>query len=152
VDSDEELMERVSATLRRPVSTGADGIERALQQLRREARRRRWFRVSAVAGIAAAVVLAVGLTRRSGSGSEVRFELADPTQGPVALIGDFNDWNPQANPLGHGDGQWSTTIRLKPGRYRYAFVVGGSNWRSDPRSPAADDDFGTPTSVITVTN
>lgn len=152
MDNDEELMERVSATLRRPVSTGADGIERALQQLRREARVRRWGRVAAMGGIAAALLVAVGLGRRATSGSEVRFELADSVTGPVSLIGDFNDWNPRANPLGHGDGQWSTTLRLKPGRYRYAFVVEGSNWVADPHSPAADDDFGTPTSVITVTN
>jgi 1,4-alpha-glucan branching enzyme len=146
------MMQQVSASLRRPVTTGGAGIERALQQLRWEARKRRWQHLGAAAAVAAMLLIAVGVTRRSAAGSEVRFALADTTQGPVAVIGDFNDWNPRANPLRHGDGDWSTTLRLKPGRYRYAFVVEGSNWRADPRSPAADDDFGTPTSVITVTN
>lgn len=145
-------MQQVSAALRRPVATGADGIERALQQLRREARRRRWLQLGAVGALAATLLLAIALTRRPVTGAKVRFALADSTAGQVAVIGDFNDWNPRANPLRHGDGDWSVTLRLKPGRYRYAFVVEGSNWRADPRSPAAEDDFGTPTSVITVTN
>lgn len=145
-------MQQVSAALRQPVMTGAAGIDRALTQLRWEARRRRWQQLAAAGAVAATLLLAIGLARRPAAGSEVRFALADSTVGQVAVIGDFNDWNPRANPLHHGDGDWSVTLRLKPGRYRYAFVVEGSNWRADPRSPAADDDFGTPTSVITVTN
>jgi hypothetical protein len=42
-------------------------------------------------------------------------------------------------------------IPLRPGRYRYTFVVDGTRWSRDPAAPRAlEDDFGTPTSVITV--
>src|SRR6266478_1024299 len=45
----------------------------------------------------------------------------------------------------------ATVVRLAPGRYRYAFLVNGVEWRADPSAPAAkDDEFGTPSSVVTV--
>jgi hypothetical protein len=41
-------------------------------------------------------------------------------------------------------------VPLRPGRYRYTFIVDGT-WHRDPAAPRAlEDDFGTPTSVITV--
>jgi 1,4-alpha-glucan branching enzyme len=69
----------------------------------------------------------------------------------VALVGDFNDWNPDATLLvPAGPSAWTVTIPLRPGRYRYTFVVDGSRWVADPAGAAAPDDFGQPTSVITV--
>ena len=45
----------------------------------------------------------------------------------------------------------ATAVRLAPGRYRYAFLVNGVEWRADPAAPVAkDDEFGTPSSVVTV--
>jgi len=42
-------------------------------------------------------------------------------------------------------------VPLAPGRYRYAFLVDGSRWLADPAAPRArDDEFGTPSSVVTV--
>jgi hypothetical protein len=50
----------------------------------------------------------------------------------------------------HG-GTWDITLPLRPGRYRYSFVADDRRYLADPgRPPAGDDDFGTPTSVITV--
>ena len=67
-------------------------------------------------------------------------------------MGDFNDWNPAATPLHRAsDGVWSVTVPLRPGRYRYTFIVDGTRWRRDPAAPPAlEDDFGAPTSVITI--
>jgi 1,4-alpha-glucan branching enzyme len=67
-------------------------------------------------------------------------------------VGDFNDWNPAATPLHRAsDGVWSVTVPLRPGRYRYTFIVDGTRWRRDPAAPPAlEDDFGAPTSVITI--
>jgi hypothetical protein len=153
VEHRDPLIDRLATALRQPVATGSAGVDRALVRLRREAQCRRWLRRGAAGGLAAGIAAILALLRPGAPpAAAVRFELADTTRGPVALIGDFNDWNPRATPLGHGDQGWSTVLRLKPGRYRYAFVVAGSSWRADPRSPAAEDDFGTPTSVITVTN
>ena len=68
------------------------------------------------------------------------------------MVGDFNDWSMSATPLERapGDGVWYVTVPLEPGRYRYAFVVNGAIWRSDPEAPAAEDEFGRANSVVTV--
>jgi hypothetical protein len=49
-----------------------------------------------------------------------------------------------------GDGVWWINLTLPPGRYRYAFIVDGENWRNDPNAPAAEDEFGRANSVITI--
>jgi 1,4-alpha-glucan branching enzyme len=44
----------------------------------------------------------------------------------VAIIGDFNDWDPTANPLTqHPDGGWHAYISLSHGHHRYLFLVDG---------------------------
>jgi len=80
-----------------------------------------------------------------------QFVLVAPQASSVALVGDFNDWDPARSPMRTAQGVWATTVPLAPGRYRYAFLVNGVEWRADPGAPAArDDEFGTPSSVITV--
>jgi 1,4-alpha-glucan branching enzyme len=82
----------------------------------------------------------------------VEFALRTPADSAVVLVGDFNDWNPTATPLHRAsDGVWSVTVPLRPGRYRYTFIVDGTRWHRDPAAPRAlEDDFGAPTSVITI--
>jgi hypothetical protein len=47
---------------------------------------------------------------------------------------------------------WTVKLLLPNGRHRYAFVVDDSTWAADPAAPpAAGDDFGMPSSVVTVT-
>jgi peroxiredoxin len=55
----------------------------------------------------------------------------------VYLAGTFNDWQPTACKLEgpNRDGFYSTSIRLKPGRYEYKFVLDGKTWRADPGNP-----------------
>ena len=44
----------------------------------------------------------------------------------VSLVGDFNQWNPTANPMKHmPDRSWLLTLDLKHGHHRYAFLVDG---------------------------
>jgi 1,4-alpha-glucan branching enzyme len=45
---------------------------------------------------------------------------------------------------------WTVTIPLAAGRHRYAFLVNGARWLADPSAPRAQDDFGAPSSVVTV--
>ena len=70
----------------------------------------------------------------------------------VTIVGDFNDWDPEASPLQQmGKGVWTITIPLAPGRYQYTFVVDGTSWVVDPGAPRTlEDDFGQPNSIITV--
>ena len=84
----------------------------------------------------------------------VRFELSAPRASHVALVGSFNEWNPVATPLSRepATGKWVVSLRLPPGRHVYAFVVDG-DVTADPSAPrAADDDFGSPSSVVLVSS
>ena len=59
---------------------------------------------------------------------------APPTAQFVALVGDFNHWNPHAHPMKlTPDGAWFLTVELKHGHHRYAFLVDGT-LTLDPRA------------------
>jgi hypothetical protein len=144
------------AWLREPVVfPEGGGVEAALARLpqRRGVTGWRWLAAAAALGI-----LAVGLAPdrpgapEADSLKRVRFAVSLAAGEQVALIGDFNDWNPEATPLRREQGGWSATLPLAPGRYRYAYVVDGRRLLADPSEPLADDEFGAPTSVITVPN
>ena len=82
----------------------------------------------------------------------VTFVLLAPEARSVALAGDFNDWDSARMLMRReASGLWTVDVPLTPGRYRYVFVVDGRRFVADPAAPrAAGDDFGTPTSVVTV--
>ncbi len=83
----------------------------------------------------------------------VTFVLLAPQARTVALAGDFNEWDPARTPLAReaSGGLWTVELPLAPGRYTYAFIVDGGTFVADPAAPrAVGDDFGTPTSVVTV--
>jgi len=85
--------------------------------------------------------------------SAVQFVIVAPTASAVSLVGDFNDWDPDATPmqLVADNRVWTVTIPLNSGRYRYAFLVNGDTWLSDPSAPPVqDDEFGRPGSVVTI--
>lgn len=90
----------------------------------------------------------------SDSAHLVQFVFVAPTAQSVSLVGDFNNWEMGATPLAAGPTRsvWTVRVRLPNGRHRYAFVVDDSTWAADPSAPpAAGDDFGVPSSVVTVT-
>lgn len=93
-------------------------------------------------------------TAAAGAAREaVQFVLTAPGASQVSLVGDFNDWDPDAMPLrATADGEvWSVTVPLAPGRHEYAFVVDGTRWVPDPAAPPSPGaDFGAPNSVVTV--
>jgi hypothetical protein len=164
IDSDDDFLERAAAQLRHPVPL-SDRVERqVLQRITAEPDRRSQGRGSfaawaLAAGIAAVFGLGVLVGRQSvvpaTAGVETRpveFVLRTAADSAVALVGDFNDWDPRATPLRPtADSLWSVVVPLRPGRYHYTFVVDGTRWSRDPSAPRAlEDDFGTPTSVITV--
>ena len=83
-----------------------------------------------------------------------RFVLVAPDARRVALVGDFNLWDPAAAPMrrvGNG-GLWELDVDLPAGRHVYAFVVDG-DITADPAAPrTAGDDFGRPNSVVLVSH
>ncbi|MDX2194253.1 MAG: isoamylase early set domain-containing protein [Gemmatimonadales bacterium] len=105
------------------------------------------------AGAQAAIPAVAGATTAAAGTVAVDFELARAGAGSVALVGDFNGWDPKATRLAmRADGRgWRGTVSLPPGRHVYAFVVDDSIWVTDAAAPrAADDDFGRPQSVVVV--
>lgn len=86
------------------------------------------------------------------SGIPVRFRLVAPGASTVAVVGDFNQWNPTALPMRRAaDGRtWEIEVELTPGRYAYSFLVDGA-LALDPTAPrTGGDDYGTPNSVLMV--
>jgi 1,4-alpha-glucan branching enzyme len=56
----------------------------------------------------------------------INFICVAPGAGAVAVVGDFNSWNPNANPMQRQpDGAWLTAIPLNHGHHRYLFLVDG---------------------------
>lgn len=94
----------------------------------------------------------VAESREPGAAASVTFVLVAPQARSVALAGDFNDWDSARMPMRQeASGLWTVDVPLQPGRYQYAFVVDGRRFVADPAAPrAVGDDFGTPTSVVTV--
>jgi Carbohydrate-binding module 48 (Isoamylase N-terminal domain) len=81
----------------------------------------------------------------------VQFVLVAPKARRVAVVGDFNDWDPAAAPLASDGGVWSGQVEVPNGRHDYAFVVDGGTWVRDPNAPQAPaDEFGAGYSVLVV--
>lgn len=54
------------------------------------------------------------------------------------LVGDFNDWDQQAQPMRRNrEGDWATTLDLEPGRqYEYRYRADERTWHNDPKADA----------------
>jgi len=89
--------------------------------------------------------------------AEVQFSLriSDSKAHTVAIAGDFNGWDPQANILKdpEGDGIWTGTLKLEPGRYEYMFVMDGEKWFPDPNAfRYVKDGFGNKNAILEINN
>lgn len=81
----------------------------------------------------------------------VDFVVMAPAASRVAVVGDWNGWDPGATPMSRHDGTWTAHVSLPPGRHVYAFVVDGRHWENDPRAPLEPANaFGFRNSVILV--
>ena len=177
-EQSDDPVERATRHLRRPVriDPALDGrIMREIASLARPHHRAghraawRWlttpriFSLTPLQGLAAAallVAIVIGVERSRGSAPavhyaaprEFQFVLLAPGATHVSLVGDFNDWDARRLPMRRdGTALWTAVVPLGPGRYRYAYLVDDRHWRADPAAPSAqDEDYGTPSSVLTV--
>jgi hypothetical protein len=155
-ERDDETVERVIQHLRRPVAidpmVDARVMREIVQAPPRERRVNPLWAILAAAAVVAMVLIARPWNRNGASRADnLQFVFVAPQAASVVLVGDFNDWDPARAPMQTAHGVWATVVQLAPGRYRYAFLVNGVEWRADPSAPAAnDDEFGTPSSVVTV--
>ncbi|MGH7529550.1 MAG: isoamylase early set domain-containing protein [Gemmatimonadales bacterium] len=155
----DDIVTRVIRQLRRtpPIDPGFDErVMATIAALPKPTARRRiwgWWGI----GLATAAALGALFVRPWMAGpadaGALEFVLVAPRATSVALVGDFNDWDPARTPMrpSRNGAAWATEVALAPGRYRYAFLVNGREWRADPAAPrVVDDEFGTPSSVVTV--
>ncbi len=64
----------------------------------------------------------------------VNFLCIAPEAQSVFLIGDFNDWDPNATPMSkHYDGSWQGQVNMSHGHHHYAFLVDGK-MVNDPKA------------------
>ena len=156
-EKEDDVVERVIQQLRRPVAIDPGLDARVMQEIAAvpPAQRRVWplWSLLATAAVLGALLITRPWTRDAAqNGSDAfQFVLVAPQAASVSLVGDFNDWDPKRAPMQTAQGVWATVVNLAPGRYRYAFLVNGVEWRADPGAPPVkDDEFGTPSSVVTV--
>ncbi len=155
-EPEDDVVERVIQQLRRPVAIDPGLDARVLREIAQApaAPRRFWplWSLLAAAAVLGALLITRPWTRDADNRADAfQFVLVAPQAASVSLVGDFNDWDPARSPMQTAQGVWATVVKLAPGRYRYAFLVNGVEWRADPGAPSArDDEFGTPSSVVTV--
>lgn len=100
----------------------------------------------------AALALALLSVPAIAAAAPVTFEVNAPGAASVYLAGDFNAWNPTGRLMtdDDGDGVFTATVELAPGRYAYKFVIDGT-WKEDPSAAEfVDDGFGGKNSVVVV--
>ncbi|HEY3352786.1 MAG TPA: glycogen-binding domain-containing protein [Polyangia bacterium] len=83
-------------------------------------------------------------------GARVRFRLLAPAASEVAVIGDFNGWDPARGAM-HRDagGVWDTVLDVSRGRHAYGFLVDGRP-RLPKGAPLAPDGFGGQSAIVAV--
>lgn len=85
-------------------------------------------------------------------GDAVAFVTLYPRAKSVHIAGDFNNWQPEKNPMEKvaDKGVWQTKIKLPHGKYRYRLVVDGQ-WQQDPYNELNElNPFGEFNSVLEV--
>ena len=90
----------------------------------------------------------------AGGERAVRFRFTPVISGvgSVSVAGDFNGWDPAADPLTdpEQDGTYEVVLNLPTGEHAYKFVVDGE-WHADPDNPnTGDDGFGGQNSLVNV--
>ena len=81
-------------------------------------------------------MIKVSAPRRSGL-TTVTFTVPnDVHDGPVSVVGDFNDWIPGMTPLAR---RWNRTrsakVELGAGRYAFRYLAEGGVWLDEPDAP-----------------
>lgn len=91
----------------------------------------------------------------SAAPKAITFVLESPTARKVAVIGSFNQWNPEGYQMQRDspEGPWRLKLELSQGRYAYAFLIDDQWLVPDPHSLLQQDDgFGNLNSALIVEN
>jgi len=75
---------------------------------------------------------------------------SSPDARQVFLVGDFNQWKPNARRMiKTRDGTFRAKLKLAPGEYEYKFIIDG-RWQTDPKVEQCTNPFGTLNNVAHV--
>ena len=79
----------------------------------------------------------------------IQFAFKSKDAKSVSLVGEFNHWNPDADPMQRDDnGTWKKTKMLPPGSIGYKFFVDGE-WAEDPENLRTSPNcFGTHNNIV----
>ncbi|MBB5957010.1 hypothetical protein FHS29_003603 [Saccharothrix tamanrassetensis] len=77
-----------------------------------------------------------------GPKRRVTFSLpVDTPEGPVSVVGSFNDWTPGIHELvPRRDGTRTVTVILPPGTHRFRYLASGGHWFDDLDAQRVDGD------------
>jgi len=81
----------------------------------------------------------------------IEFSLFNPDAKFISLVGDFNNWNPENDLLKKdNNGIWRLDKKLRPGIYRYNYVIDGA-WKPDVYNKnSASNDTGELCSILRI--
>ena len=79
----------------------------------------------------------------------VEFILYAPEEKSVSVVGTFNDWNGDRNPMEKTGSLWRCRIDLPTGNYGYKFKA-GDQWLPDPNNPNLADGISSGNSLLEV--
>ncbi len=93
------------------------------------------------------------LKRKSFRGKDkIKVTFVLPEGSPkAAVVGDFNDWNPEANPLMRRSNQtYSSSVELAKGqRYAFRYQLAAGGWLDEEDADAKEpNEFGSSNSII----
>jgi len=118
---------------------------------------RRWL-VAGAAPVFAVVLVVAGFLfmgkfelRNQVAGNVVDLFFSAPQAVSVAVVGDFNGWDPRQTRMirSNHEGRWTARLELPPGVHQYSFVIDGSVWVPDPGAKTTlADGFGGRNSVL----
>jgi hypothetical protein len=80
--------------------------------------------------------------------TQVEFKLKNISAAQVEIVGDFTNWQPVK--LKNRNGYWETKFYLKPGLYRYVYIIDKKIYFLEPGKEVLEDDFGNKNSVIVI--
>ena len=82
---------------------------------------------------------------------KVTFLLKAPNAREVSLVGDFNNWDAEANSMKlDKDGLWKASLIFPPGRYEFKFLVDGKWREGSKKEETVLNCFGTLNNVLIV--
>ncbi|HEX6385684.1 MAG TPA: isoamylase early set domain-containing protein [Anaerolineae bacterium] len=91
---------------------------------------------------------------KTGNSCRITFKLPPEVNAEsAALVGEFNEWDSEANPMKKlKDGSFSTTISLPAGAtYRFRYLLDGEKWENDWEADRyAPNQYGGEDSIVEV--